>query len=114
MLDVHPAHHAAGSWREFFIHITTIVLGLLIAIGLEQTVEYFHQVAELRESLRAEREENRLRFAENTASFRFVAEELKNNFIVPRELQRHPGTPEEKLPGAIVSDVAFHNHTAAA
>jgi hypothetical protein len=42
MLDVHPAHHAATTWRDFFIHIATIVIGLLIAIGLEQTVEYFH------------------------------------------------------------------------
>jgi len=42
MLDVHPAHHAASSWRDFFIHIATIVLGLLIAIGLEQTVEAIH------------------------------------------------------------------------
>lgn len=41
MLDVHPAHHPANSWKEFFIHIATIVLGLLIAVGLEQTVEYF-------------------------------------------------------------------------
>ena len=39
MLDVHPAHHAASTWRDFFIHIITIVIGLLIAIGLEQTVE---------------------------------------------------------------------------
>ena len=42
MLDIHPAHHAASTWRDFFIHITTIVLGLLIAIGLEQTVEWMH------------------------------------------------------------------------
>jgi hypothetical protein len=42
MLDVHPAHHAANSWKEFFVHIATIVIGLLIAVGLEQTVEYFH------------------------------------------------------------------------
>ena len=49
MLDVHPAHHAAHSWRDFFIHIATIVLGLLIAIGLEQTVEHFHHQQQLRE-----------------------------------------------------------------
>jgi hypothetical protein len=42
MLDVHPAHHAASTWRDFFIHIATICLGLLIAIGLEQTVEWVH------------------------------------------------------------------------
>src|SRR3984885_3082276 len=61
MLDVHPAHHAASTWREFFIHIATIVLGLLIAIGLEQTVEYIHHLRELhaaREELRSELEED--------------------------------------------------------
>jgi hypothetical protein len=47
MLDVHPAHHAASTWREFFIHIATIVIGLLIAVGLEQTVEYFHHQHQL-------------------------------------------------------------------
>src|ERR1700677_797621 len=49
MLDVHPAHHAANTWREFFIHIATIVIGLLIAVGLEQTVEYFHHQHQLRD-----------------------------------------------------------------
>jgi hypothetical protein len=54
MLDVHPPHHAANTWRDVFIHIATIVIGLLTAVGLEQTVEYFHhrhQVAETREAL---------------------------------------------------------------
>jgi hypothetical protein len=42
ILDVHPAHHAANGWKEFFVHIATIALGLLIAVGLEQTIEYIH------------------------------------------------------------------------
>jgi hypothetical protein len=42
MLDVHPAHHAATTWRDFFIHIATIALGLLLAVGLEQGVEVIH------------------------------------------------------------------------
>ena len=57
MLDVHPAHHAASTWRDFFIHIATIVIGLLIAIGLEQTVErihHSHERSELRETLHRE------------------------------------------------------------
>ena len=57
MLDVHPPHASAHSWRDFFIHIATIVIGLLIAVGLEQTVEAIHrhnERAELRESLHAE------------------------------------------------------------
>ena len=43
MLDVHPPHEAAHTWKDFFIHIATIVIGLLIAIGLEQTVEAIHR-----------------------------------------------------------------------
>ena len=73
MLDVHPAHHAASTWRDFFIHIAAISIGLLIAIGLGQTVEYLHhrhQVADLREALRIEREQNHSRLADQTTEFR--------------------------------------------
>jgi hypothetical protein len=42
MLDVHPPHNPPPTWRDFLIHIATIVIGLLIAIGLEQTVEAIH------------------------------------------------------------------------
>jgi hypothetical protein len=61
MLDVHPAPHAATTWRDFFIHIATIVIGLLIAIALEQTVELIHhrhQRHQLQEDLHDEAEQN--------------------------------------------------------
>jgi len=61
MLDVHPPHHAPNTWRDFFIHIATITVGLLIAIGLEQTVEalhHRHQRHQLEEQLHAEAEHN--------------------------------------------------------
>jgi hypothetical protein len=57
MLDVHPPHHAASTWRDFFIHIATICVGLLIAIAFEQAVEalhHTHQRRELIEDLRSE------------------------------------------------------------
>src|SRR5215469_2257672 len=59
MLDIHPAHHSATTWRDFFIHIATICLGLLIAIGLEQTVEAIHRAHERRELVADMREESR-------------------------------------------------------
>jgi hypothetical protein len=61
MIDVHPPHKATHSWTDFFIHIATIVVGLLIAIGLEQTVEWAHhrhQLAEVRAALNLERDQN--------------------------------------------------------
>src|SRR5450432_3335017 len=75
MLDVHPAHHAASTWKEFFIHIATIVLGLLIAVGLEQLVEHIHhriELADARKALAIERKINIARFSvENDEFHRF-------------------------------------------
>jgi hypothetical protein len=61
MLDVHPLHHSPNTWRDFLLHIATIVIGLLIAIGLEQTVEYIHhhqQIREMEDALSQESREN--------------------------------------------------------
>jgi hypothetical protein len=61
MLDVHPPHESVHSARDFFIHIATIVIGLLIAIGLEQSVEaihHRHQRDELTDHMRAEAQRN--------------------------------------------------------
>jgi len=60
MLDVHAPHEATHTWGDFFIHIATIAVGLLIAVALEQTVEAVHrhhEVAALREDLHAETEQ---------------------------------------------------------
>ena len=60
MLDVHPPHEATHTWKDFFIHIATICVGLLIAVGLEQSVEAIHrhnETVELRESLDHESEQ---------------------------------------------------------
>jgi hypothetical protein len=61
MLDVHPQQQSAHSWKDFFIHIATIVVGLLLAVGLEQTVEavhHHHQRHELEEALQRDNQEN--------------------------------------------------------
>jgi hypothetical protein len=62
MLDVHPPHGSTNTWKDFFIHIATICIGLLIAIGLEQSVEALHRRHErisLEADLRAEATNNR-------------------------------------------------------
>jgi hypothetical protein len=62
MLEVHPPYESIHTWKSFFIHIATIVIGLLIAVTLEQTVEFFHhhhQRYELGEALRRNGEGNR-------------------------------------------------------
>lgn len=51
MLEPHPPHTAVHTWKDFFIHIATIVIGLLIAVGLEQSVEAIHRHNERRRVL---------------------------------------------------------------
>ena len=48
MIDVHAPHESVHTWTDFFIHIGTIAVGLLLAIGLEQTVEVIHHAHERR------------------------------------------------------------------
>ena len=57
MLDVHPPHTPTHTWRDFFIHIATITVGLLIAISLEQTVEAIDHAEQRRTLIEALREE---------------------------------------------------------
>ncbi len=42
MIEVHPPEHALHSWRDFFVHLSTITIGLLIALSLEGCVEWRH------------------------------------------------------------------------
>ena len=41
-MEIHKPH-AAKTWKEFFIELGTIVLGILIALGLEQSIEALHE-----------------------------------------------------------------------
>ncbi len=113
MLDVHPPHHSVTGWRDFFIHIATIVVGLLIAIGLEQTVEVIHhrqELAQVRRELADERETNRKAMAKEAEYWRWEKVELQNNLMVLDSLQKHPGTADEALPGALVWSYLHEPH----
>ena len=60
MLDVHAPHETVHTWKDFFVHIATIVVGLVIAVGIEQSVEairHRHERSDLRETLRRESEQ---------------------------------------------------------
>ena len=104
MLDVHPPHEPINSWKGFILHIATIVIGLLIAVGLEQTVEYFHhrhEVREAREALAAEHEENIRRYHDNVRGHLLRLANQNNDQRVLRYLLAHPDAPQDKLPGVM-------------
>ena len=101
MLDVHVPH-PTHTWKDFFIHIATIVVGLLIAVGLEQAVEHIHQHYELRETREAlsrEREANRRHMEENTRHWLEMNAALRNDLQVLDAIRHQPGIALSDLPG---------------
>lgn len=104
MLDVHSLRHAPKGLRDFLVHIATIVIGLLIAIGLEQSVEWMHrkhQVRDARQAIAQERELNRQEFARTTELFRRETKRFQTNLATLRYLQQHPGAGQEAWPGRV-------------
>jgi hypothetical protein len=96
MLDVHAPHESAHTWTDFFIHIATIVVGLLIAIGLEQTVELIHhrhQLAEARQQLAAERGLNREVLEKNLRSVASMQAQLDRDVSILNQHLASPRTP---------------------
>jgi hypothetical protein len=104
MLDVHTPHEPIHTWKSFGIHILAIAVGLLIAVGLEQTLEYVHhrrEVADTREALRRERFANIERFHIQTDENRLTVAHVQASIELLRCLQTHPGAGAAKCPGTL-------------
>ena len=115
MLDVHPAHHAATTWRDFFIHIATIVIGLLIAVALEQTVEAVrHSIErhELIEDFHRECEANNKMIEANLAIFKVQLDRLNGVASAVRQARPVNGIVTVVLPPRpYLADWQFPSHT---
>ncbi len=98
MLEVHPPEHAAHTWRDFFVHIATIVVGLLIAIGLEQSVEWVHHkhlVHQAHGNLEVEARFNQRKFQENEAGLATTQRALLFDMGTLRNLRKHPEAAQQ-------------------
>ena len=96
-MDVHPAHHAPRTWRDFFLHLVTITIGLFIALTLQAGVESLHHrhlVREARENLRREIQINREHYAENVQTLEKNRRQLARDIDQLRDLRS--GKPIEK------------------
>jgi hypothetical protein len=96
MIDIHPQQHAAITRREFFIHLGIVVLGILIAIGLEQTVEYLHHrhlASEARRALLDERDTNEVSNEFNIFATQHHQRDLQHDLAVLHALRAHQPLP---------------------
>src|ERR1700755_2929279 len=118
MIDIHPPHHAATTRRDFFIHLSTVVLGILIALGLEQTVEYFHhrhQLSELREGAITVARIYLHDVDQNRAANTRQIEDLTTRIQRVRDAisQHHPPPPPAYRPALTISTIRLGNLSAA-
>jgi hypothetical protein len=90
-MEVHAPHEPIHTWRDFFIHIVTITIGLLIALGLEAAVEALHHrhERETREALRAEIEEDREQLPKDLRALDGERRMLANDILLLQSLRAH-------------------------
>jgi hypothetical protein len=99
MLDVHPPHKAIEGVGEFFLHLFTITIGLLIAVGIEAAVER-HQhrelAAEARDTMTAEIRKNSSNVADALKEIDQEQQKLKDNLDRVRKVQLNPSDPSSR------------------
>ncbi len=98
VIDVHPPHEPMHGWRDFLLHLTTITIGLLIALSLEGMVEWQHHrhlVHEAEASLHAEIQGNANRMPSIIADLHKREKELKTDITVLQYVQQNHKAPKD-------------------
>ncbi len=98
VLDVHPPHHPAHGVRDFFLHLFTITIGLLIALSLEGLVEWQHHrhlVHEAEASLHAEIAANAKDMQASIDDLHKREQVLKDDVVVLKYIVKNHKAPEK-------------------
>ena len=98
MIDVHPPHEPIHGWRDFFIHLSTITIGLLIALSLEGCVEWQHHrhlVHEAETSLRTEILQNSQAVQETLVGLRKEQEALVKDVAILKYIMKNKKPPAD-------------------
>jgi hypothetical protein len=96
VLEVHPPNEPVRGWHDFFVHLATITIGLLIALSLEGCVEFWqhrHLVHEAEASMQIEIESNARELKGALEDVRKEQEFLKNDIAVMKKIIANPKVP---------------------
>jgi hypothetical protein len=99
VLDVHPPHEPIFGWRDFFIHLATITIGLLIALSLEGCVELWHHrslVHEAEASMQIEIDANARDLQGALNDVRREQDLLKKDIAVMKKILANPKVPNNE------------------
>jgi hypothetical protein len=99
VLEVHPPNEPVHSWRDFLIHLTTITIGLLIALSLEGAVEFWHHrslVHEAEASMQIEINANARELQNALDDVRKEQDFLKRDIEVMKKVIANPKVPNNE------------------
>jgi hypothetical protein len=91
-MEVHPPHEPIHTWRQFFLHLFTITVGLLIALGLEATAEAFHHrhlLHQAERDLRKEMTGNHEQLAKDERQLKAATQQFIDNLRLLDALRAH-------------------------
>jgi hypothetical protein len=101
VLDVHSPTEPIHGWRDFFIHLATITIGLVIALSLEGCVEWRHHrslVREAQTSLQVEIEANAKELQSAIDHVNAEQKLLAQDVVMLRKIIANPKVPNQETP----------------
>ena len=118
-MDVDPPEKPIKSLKDFAVHILTVTIGILIALGLDALVAAYshHKLVEhARADFRAEFTQNRAKLALAATAYQTTKQELEGLIAYGQaRLANQPGTPTTIQPirsFVILSSTAWETATA--
>ena len=94
---MHAPHHPIEGWKDFFVHLITISIGLLIAVGIEGCVELHREhklVQEARETMREEIQHNSDQMKDAVGKLDQQTATMKKNIETLTRIQENPKDKE--------------------
>jgi hypothetical protein len=96
MLDIHLPHKSIRGFSEFLIHLFTITVGLLIAVQIENFVEWRHHLhlaEQARVALRAEIASNLKGLRGIQPGLKAWQDQIDADLAAMKRIQEHPNDP---------------------
>lgn len=114
-MEVHPPHGPIHSVKEFMVHLLAITIGLLIALGLESSVEWVHHrhlARDARENIFQEVRANQQDVLRQLNAL--PAEEKRLDEILSLVDDAQHGRPEKPIGSFVWTNVFLHDSAWAA
>jgi hypothetical protein len=105
-MDVHAPHEPIRTWRDIFLHLGIVTVGLFIALSLEALVEHIHNrhlLAEARANIRQELQIDHQAAQKDIGLVQQNIDTIKANIDTIHQLQTHP----KDFHGSITNSMSF-------